>query len=86
MFLADLMRYMTIDVEVDFMKMSSYEGIPMHKYVGTESTNNVRCLLGIKQDLTDRHVIIVDDILETGQTLQKIIRTVQSLGAASIKV
>ncbi len=60
--LADLMRAMTIDCEMDFIKLSSY--------AGTESTGTVRLLKDISADITNRHVIIVEDIIDSGLTIQ----------------
>jgi hypoxanthine phosphoribosyltransferase len=60
--LADLMRAMTIDCEMDFIKLSSY--------AGSESSGTVRLLKDISADITNRHVIIVEDIIDSGLTIR----------------
>ena len=59
--MADLLRYMSIDCEMDFIKVSSY--------AKTESTGTVRLLKDISADITNRHVIIVEDIIDSGLTI-----------------
>ena len=59
-FLADLVREITLDVQIDFVKLSSY--------AGTESTREVKEDLKLSWDVIDRHVIIVEDIVDTGHT------------------
>ncbi len=59
--MADLLRYMCIDCEMDFIKVSSY--------AKTESTGTVRLLKDISADITDRHVVIVEDIIDSGLTI-----------------
>ncbi len=61
-FLSDLMRKMTIDCEMDFIKLSSY--------AGTESVGTVTLLKDISADITGRHVIIVEDIIDSGLTIK----------------
>ena len=60
-FLADLLRELTIDCEMDFIKLSSYEK--------TLSTGKVHLLKDISADITGRHVIIVEDIIDSGLTI-----------------
>ena len=60
-FLADLLRELTIDCEMDFIKLSSYEK--------TLSTGIVHLLKDISADITGRHVIIVEDIIDSGLTI-----------------
>ena len=60
-FLADLLRELTIDCEMDFIKLSSYEK--------TLSTGTVHLLKDISADITGRHVIIVEDIIDSGLTI-----------------
>jgi hypoxanthine phosphoribosyltransferase len=61
-FMSDLMRNMTIDCEMDFIKMSSY--------AGKESVGTVTLLKDISANITGRHVIVVEDIIDSGLTIK----------------
>ncbi|MBU0528764.1 hypoxanthine phosphoribosyltransferase [bacterium] len=61
-FISDLMRKMTIDCEMDFIKMSSY--------AGKESVGTVKLLKDISANITGRHVIVVEDIIDSGLTIK----------------
>ena len=63
-FAADLMREITIPCEISFVKLASYQG--------TVSTGKITEVLGINEDLTDRVVVIVEDIVDTGLTMKRI--------------
>lgn len=78
MFLADLMRAVTIDCEVDFLKLSSY---------GAEkvSSGRVTELKKIDADLEGRHVIVVEDIVDTGLSMKFIVDRLAMMGPASIR-
>ena len=78
MFAADLMRMVTIPSEISFVKYASYEG--------TSSTGNLKQLLGINQEVEGRHIIIVEDIVDTGFTMQKMIDSLKEKNPASINV
>ncbi|MCI2087997.1 MAG: hypoxanthine phosphoribosyltransferase [Prevotella sp.] len=77
-FAADLTRMLTIPFEISFVKLSSYEG--------TLTTGKVKELVGINQDLKGRTVIILEDIVETGLTMQHMIETLQAHGPESIHI
>ena len=64
MFTSDLMKNITIDCEVSFVKLASYEG--------TNSTGKIKQLVGLNEDLEGRTVVILEDIIDTGNTLQEI--------------
>ena len=75
MFCADLVRELTIPCEVSFVKLSSYSG--------TQTTGKVEELIGVNSDITGRDVIIVEDIVESGNTLLKLKDILESKGVAS---
>ncbi|MEM1271239.1 MAG: hypoxanthine phosphoribosyltransferase [Bacteroidota bacterium] len=79
MFIADLMREIRIDCEVDFFKLSSY---------GAEkvSSGKVQELKSVDAKLKDRHVIVVDDIVDTGLTMQYILNRIKEYEPASVRV
>lgn len=78
MYLADLVRKVDFNNEVAFVKISSYEG--------TESTGNVKQQLGIDFDVTGRDLIIVEDIVETGTSIDHMVRYLRSLNPRSVEV
>jgi len=79
-FLADLMRCLDIHLEIDFMAISSYGGKQ------TESTGVVRILMDLASSIEDRHVLIVEDIVDTGRTLDYILHNLETRRPASLKV
>ena len=78
-FLADLMRQIEVPCEVDFMAVSSYGS-------STDSSGVVRILKDLDAPLEGRHVLIVEDIVDSGLTLQYLMRTLQTRGPASLAV
>lgn len=78
MFAADLMRELTIPCEISFVKLASYQGVT--------STGKVKEILGINEDLTDRHVIIVEDIVDTGFTMKQMIESLGTRRLASVNI
>ena len=77
-FAADLMREITIPCEISFVKLASYQG--------TTSTGKVRKVMGINEDLTGRHVIIVEDIVDTGHTMKQMLESLGTRHLASIHI
>jgi len=80
MFLTDLMRQITMPHEVDFLAVSSY-GRNVR-----ESTGVVRIVKDLDEPIEGRHVLIVEDIIDTGHTLNYIIRNLSTRGPASVKI
>jgi len=78
MFYADLLREVSVDSTMDFMCLSSYSG--------TSSTGEVRTMLDLRESIKGRHVVIVEDIVDTGLTLDYLMKNLQSRGAASIEI
>ena len=80
MFLGDLMRNMDMHFEVDFMAISSYGG------TRTESTGVVRILMDLATNIQGRHVLIIEDIVDTGRTLAYMLQNLQTRQPASMRV
>ena len=78
-FMADLVREIDLNVEMDYMAISSYGG-------GTRSSGVVRILKDIDSDIKDRHVIIAEDILDSGLTLKYTMNLLASRNPKSIEV
>lgn len=75
---ADLVREFTGDCEVSFVKMASYEG--------TNTTGVVNELIGLNQSIENRHVVIVEDIVDSGNTVEKLMDLIGKDNPASIKI
>jgi hypoxanthine phosphoribosyltransferase len=78
MFAADLLKEISIPCTVSFVKISSYEGM--------SSTGQLKTLIGLDESLFKQDVLIVEDIVDTGLTLEKIVLELKSLGTRSIEV
>ena len=78
-FIADLMRQLTVPCEVDFMAVSSYGS-------ATQSSGVVRILKDLDAPLEGRDVLIVEDIVDSGLTLQYLMRNLKARGPASLEV
>jgi hypoxanthine phosphoribosyltransferase len=78
-FLSDLMRHLELTCEIDFMDVSSY---------GAETTTSgvVRILKDLEEDITGRHVLIVEDIIDTGLTLSYLMRILGARKPASLEI
>ncbi len=77
-FMAELMLHISIHVETDFMDVSSYEGM--------ESTGDIKILKDLDSSVKGRDVLIVEDIIDTGRTLQTVMGMLRQRGANSVKV
>jgi hypoxanthine phosphoribosyltransferase len=78
-FLADLSREMQRPHQVDFMGISSYGS-------GTRTSGAVRIVLDLKQDIAGRHILIVEDIIDSGRTLEYICRNLMARSPASLRI
>jgi hypoxanthine phosphoribosyltransferase len=78
MFASDLVKELTCQCEISFIKASSYKG--------TSSTGELTNLIGINEDVKGRDIIIIEDIIDTGHTLAKIVPSIQKLEPASVSV
>ncbi|HTH50445.1 MAG TPA: hypoxanthine phosphoribosyltransferase [Pyrinomonadaceae bacterium] len=78
-FMADLMREIDLNLTIDFMAVSSYKD-------QTRSTGDVEILKDLSNPIRDKHVIVVEDIIDTGLTLHRLLEILGSRGAASIKL
>ena len=78
-FMADLMRQLSLPCEIDFMAISSYGD-------GTDSSGVVRILKDLDSNITDRHVLILEDIIDTGLTLSYLMRNLGAREPASLEV
>ncbi|HMN58723.1 MAG TPA: hypoxanthine phosphoribosyltransferase [Anaerolinea sp.] len=78
-FMADLVRAVTVPVEVDFMAVSSYSSEERDRGV-------VRVIKDLDLPITDRHVIFVEDVIDTGLTLNYLLRSLRARGPASLEV
>lgn len=77
-FASDLFRQLNIEAEISFIKLASYKG--------TTSTGNVITAIGLEESLHHRHVILLEDIIDTGKTLHEFLPQLQHQGPASIEV
>ena len=78
MFASDLFKELSIDAEICFIKLASYKG--------TKSTGNVITSIGLDEPLQNRHVIIIEDIVDTGKTLHEFLPQLINQQPASLKI
>ena len=78
MFASDLIKQIKAPSKISFVKVSSY--------AGTTSSGQLKTLIGLEESLFNQHIIIVEDIVDTGLTLQKIVEELKGLGAKSVEV
>ena len=79
-FLVDLMRHLTVPHEIDFMAISSYG------YGVRESTGEVRILMDLGRSIHNMHVLVVEDIIDSGRTMDYLWRLLQERGPASLRI
>jgi hypoxanthine phosphoribosyltransferase len=77
-FAADLIKELMLDCEVSFIKASSYHGVA--------STGNVLSLIGLNDNIEGRHIIIIEDIVDSGNTLAAILPAIREKLPASLKI
>ena len=78
MFAADLLKNVNVPCNVSFVKVASYSG--------TDTTGKVKELMGLQESVEGRHVIIVEDIVDTGYTMRDILESLAEKNAASVEV
>jgi hypoxanthine phosphoribosyltransferase len=78
MFAADLFKELTIEAEICFIKLASYKG--------TKSTGQVLTSIGLDADITGRHVVILEDIIDTGNTMHSFLPQLFNQQPASLKI
>ncbi len=77
-FAADLMRYITIPCEISFVKLASYQG--------TTSTGTIKEVIGLNEDIAGRTIVIVEDIVDTGFTMKRMVESLGTRGPKSIHI
>ncbi|TAE88995.1 MAG: hypoxanthine phosphoribosyltransferase [Bacteroidetes bacterium] len=77
-FAADLMREITIECELSFVKIASYSG--------TKSTETIKQLIGFNENMENRHIIVIEDIIDTGLSMKHILEQLEQLKPASVAV
>ena len=78
LFAADIFRQITLDCQVSFIKLASYDG--------TSSTGKIKELIGWNEDITGKTVVVLEDIVDTGATLERVIGELKLRKAADIKI
>lgn len=78
-FASDLVRQMDIDVDINFMAVSSYGS-------GTRSSGNVKIVKDLDSDIRGKHVLIVEDIVDSGHTLSFLMQLMKDRGAVDVKI
>lgn len=78
MFASDLMKEINFPCEITFIKLSSYQGL--------YTSGNVKEIIGLNESVVDRNVVVVEDIVDTGITMERILESLLAKGAKSINV
>ena len=77
-FAADLFKYISIEAEICFIKLASYKG--------TKSTGQVITAIGLDTDIVERHIVILEDIIDTGKTMNEFLPQLHNQHPASLKI
>jgi len=78
MFAADLMKRVTIPCQISFVKVASYSG--------TSTTGTVKQLIGFNEKVEGRTVVLIEDIVDTGITIDGLVKQVEGMGAADVRI
>lgn len=78
MFCADLMKKITIPCQISFVKLASYEGV--------SSTGVVKEVIGLNEDISDRTIVIIEDIVDTGLTMERLLETLGTRNPKEIQI
>jgi len=78
MFAADLLRQLSFDARITFLKLASYKG--------AKSTGDIKQLIGLNENLTNENVVILEDIVDTGLTIEHIMNQISGYKPASVKI
>jgi len=78
LFMADLFKNVNLECEISFIKVSSYSG--------TASSGNVKNLIGLNENISGRHVIVVEDIVDTGDTMKYLLDELKKQNPSSVKL
>ncbi|MFK7948262.1 MAG: hypoxanthine phosphoribosyltransferase [Saprospiraceae bacterium] len=78
MFASDLVKHLDFDCEVHFIKLSSYDGM--------ESTGNIKTVIGLNENIENRPIIIVEDIVDTGKTLFALVPELKKMRPKSVAI
>lgn len=77
-FLSELMKHIDLNIEIDFMDVSSYEG--------TESIGDVRIIKDLDRSIKEMPILLVEDIVDTGRTIKEVGKLLQNKGASEVKI
>ncbi len=78
MYASDLMKFINIPCEISFVKVASY--------AGTESSGKVTEVIGLNEDITGREIVIVEDIVDTGHTMERMLEILKKKNPANIHI
>ncbi len=78
MFASDLYKDITLDSQITFLKLASYQG--------TTTSGNIKRLIGINEDIKDKTVVVIEDIVDTGNTLESILKQLNGYEPKEIKI